>query len=414
MVDTIMYFVFYCYCVGRSWTQHNNTMNSIKTTTAFCCWNQPLFFSRHISAVSSCPSIEYDDSNHHTTITIPSVLADDDVRDVCGVYPSLLHKIHVLPLLEQAETYRILQIASDYAEENQSWDQQDTTRHVSYQTVDFAVEESIEMSNYLRDIQFQDRIFELLSEKYDVVVDDLSFLDLFCASYEASNKDTHRATMDRLDFHRDGSLLSFTVLLSQPENFEGGGTIFDALRDAADENDQRSILKVPGSIQPPQSGYATLHSGKLLHGGHVVTKGQRIVLVGFVDVDQRNMREGVLKNATKDWGRNDVNEFWNRRRTQMEKKGSWKVSNWKYLPKKGRSCLGKCSLPDIILKRIKNRSDPDNIRKRRLRTEDRLLRDIMLPPAERGEKVDDEIGELRELTSADIDGLMLGWEDADA
>jgi hypothetical protein len=38
----------------------------------------------------------------------------------------------------------------------------------------------------------------------------------------------------------------------------------------------------------------------------------------------------------------------------------------------------------------------------------------MLPPAERGEKVDDEIGELRELTSADIDGLMLGWEDADA
>ena len=80
------------------------------------------------------------------------------------------------------------------------------------------------------------------------------------------------------------------MLLSQPEDFDGGGTIFDALTDVGNENDkQSSILKASGSIQPPNAGYVTLHSGKLLHGGHLVTKGQRIVLVGFVDVDQRNM-----------------------------------------------------------------------------------------------------------------------------
>ena len=39
--------------------------------------------------------------------------------------------------------------------------------------------------------------------------------------------------MDHLAFHRHGSLLSFTVLLSPPNEFEDGGTIFDALVDVA-------------------------------------------------------------------------------------------------------------------------------------------------------------------------------------
>ena len=308
----------------------------------------------------------------------------------------------------------MLQIARAYAKESSSWDQQDSTRHVSYQTVDFATEDSDELSDYLEDIGFQERMFGLLSKQYDVDIEDLSFLDLFCASYEATSGETEtdRETMDRLDVHRDGSLLSFTVLLSQPEDFEGGGTNFDALRDAVDESDQQSILKASGSIQPLTAGYATLHSGKLLHGGHVVTKGQRIVLVGFVDVDLRNMREGVLGNAAKEWGRNDVCEFWNRR-LKMKEQASWKINNWRYLPKKGRSCLGQCTLPASLLKSIENRSKLDRIRERRLRTEDRLLRDIMLPRTERGEKIEDDFGELIEVSPEEMDGLMIGWEDTE-
>jgi hypothetical protein len=392
-------------------------MNSIQT--AAFCWNQPLaprplLHRNHrllTPPAASAISIDYDNEYNHHTITIPSFLTDEsDITD--GSYPSPLHKIHVLPLLEPAETSRILQIARAYAEESSCWDQQDSTRHVSYQTVDFAVEDSVDMSAYLQDISFQERIFDLLSEQYDVDADDLSFLDLFCASYEAASGEieTDRETMDRLDFHRDGSLLSFTVLLSEPEDFEGGGTIFDALRDAVCESGQQSILKEPGSIKPHNSGYATLHSGKLLHGGHVVTKGQRIVLVGFVDVDLRNIREGVLGNAAKEFGRNDVSEFWNQRRLKMKQKASWNISNWRYLPKKGRSCLGKCALPASLLESIENRAKPDSIRERRLKTEDRLLRDIMLPRSERGEKIDDEHGEWREVSLEDMDGLKIGWE----
>jgi hypothetical protein len=396
-------------------------MNSIQS--AAFCWNQPLaprplLHRNHrllTPPAASAISIDYDNEFKHHTITIPSFLTDES--DTSGTYPSLLHKIHVLPLLEPAETSRMLQIARAYAKESSSWDQQDSTRHVSYQTVDFAVEDSVDMSEYLQDISFQERIFDLLSEQYDVDAEDLSFLDLFCASYEAKangvTEETDRETMDRLDFHRDGSLLSFTVLLSQPEDFEGGGTIFDALRDAADESDQQSILKVPGSIKPPNAGYATLHSGKLLHGGHVVTKGQRIVLVGFVDVDLRNIREGALGNAAKEWGRNDVREFWNQRRLNMKQKASWNISNWRYLPKKGKSCLGKCSLPASLLESIENRSKPERIRERRLRTEDRLLRDILLPRTERGEKIEDELGEWREVSLEDMDGLMIGWDETE-
>jgi len=394
-------------------------MNSIQST-AFCLNNQPLapqsLLHRHrrlAPPAASAISIDYDDESKHHTITIPSFLSDDEIDISGGTYPSLLHKIHVLPILEPEESDRMLKIARAYAEASSSWDQQDSTRHVSYQTVDFAVEESVDMSQYLQDISFQERIFGLLSEEYDADVEDLSFLDLFCASYEASGDDdqTDRETMDRLDFHRDGSLLSFTVLLSQPEDFEGGGTIFDALRDAADESDQQStVLKEPGSIQPLNAGYATLHSGKLLHGGHVVTKGQRIVLVGFVDVDLRNMREGALGSAAKEWGRNDVREFWNQRRLKQQK-AAWNISNMRYLPKKGRSCLGKCSMPASLLESIENRSNPEIIRERRLRSEDRLLRDIMLPRAERGEKIEEELGEWREVSLEDMDGLMIGWEE---
>lgn len=296
----------------------------------------------------STASIEYLEESQHHVITIPSFLPTDHEHDI-GSYPSPLHKIHLLPLLTDEETSELLQLARAYATENESWNQQDSSRHVSYQTVDFAIEESVDISQYLGQsgINFEERVFSALSEAYDVDAEDLSFLDLFCASYEVagSDDDEDRNVMDQLDFHRDGSLLSFTILLSPPEDFEGGGTIFDALGDCiSSDNGDDSILQPPGVIQPTRAGYATLHSGKLFHGGNKVTKGQRIVLVGFVDVDERNMKPGALGDATKEWGRNDVRSFWNQRllsllKQQQQKEGKqieqprWTLKNWRYLPK---------------------------------------------------------------------------------
>mmetsp|Transcript_246 Transcript_246/g.464 ORF Transcript_246/g.464 Transcript_246/m.464 type:complete len:428 (+) Transcript_246:195-1478(+) len=405
-------------------------------------WNLilPRPIHRHLNRINPLFATVAPDSEKSTVVTVPQFHSEDDEN-----YPSLLHQIHVQPLLTDEETTELLRLARTHATENESWDQQDSSRHVAYQTVDFAIDESIEISQYLGQsgINFEERIFGALSDAFDVDVEDMSFLDLFCASYEAKDPDDGvsieseeegRNPMDRLDFHRDGSVLSFTVLLSPPEEFEGGGTAFDALEDVAIDDVDNSILQPSGVIQPPDAGYATLHSGKLLHGGHVVTKGQRIVLVGFVDVHERNFKPGALGRAAKEWGRNDVRSFWNQRRLSMTKQHgntegksindnpSWNLKSWRYLPKdtperrlitgEGRSYFGQNStVPKSMLEKMEKRASLEKIRKRRLITEDKLLREVLLPREERGEKIEDEEeGEWMEVDIGSLDGLTLGWD----
>ncbi|KAL9188564.1 hypothetical protein ACHAXT_006942 [Thalassiosira profunda] len=380
--------------------------------------------------VQSSAIIDHDGDTQRHIVTIPSFLPLEE-DDCSGSYPSPLHKIHVLPFLTEEETSTLHGLARKHATETKSWEQQDASRHVSYQTVDFAVEASVEISQYLGGRRFEDRIFGALSDAYTVDAEDMSFLDLFIASYEASgNENVGKDTMDSLAFHRDGSLLSFTILLSPTDEFEGGGTIFDALGDIDCDGD--SILLPPGVIQPPGAGYATLHSGKLLHGGHVVTEGQRIVLVGFVDVHERNAKPGALGAATKEWGRNDVRSFWNRRRLDLRERQKigdgqplWKPKNWRYLPKdteerrvasgEGQSYFGRNSaVPASVLENFEARASPERIRRRRLMTEDALLRELLLPRNERQEKVEEEEGEWMEVDLDSFDGLSLGWEEVDA
>lgn len=85
--------------------------------------------------------IEYNETSQHHIVTIPPRIIinndDDDNR-----YPSPLHRIHIQPFLSDNETYELLELARDYATENESWEKQDSSRHVSYPTVDFAIEES--------------------------------------------------------------------------------------------------------------------------------------------------------------------------------------------------------------------------------------------------------------------------------
>jgi predicted 2-oxoglutarate/Fe(II)-dependent dioxygenase YbiX len=95
---------------------------------------------------------------------------------------------------------------------------------------------------------------------------ELHFRDLFFVKYEA--KEGHQAG---LDLHRDGSVLSFNMLLNKASDFEGGGTFFEA------QNRTYSL----------EQGGCLMHSGKVMHAGAPVTQGIRIVLVGFVDARER-------------------------------------------------------------------------------------------------------------------------------
>jgi hypothetical protein len=341
------------------------------------------------------------------TFTAPKfALDDDDDDDDLGnpnQYPSPLHSIHIRSVLTDSESAKCLELATAFAAETGKWNQPDAARHASYATCDFPVEECDTLDAYLQETGFDDRIWEHLSELYGVRYEDMTYLDFFCAHYEAktdadanadSDSQQQHTTMDRLEAHRDGSLLSFTVTLTPPSEFQGGGTFFDALRDVPDSTGT-SILQPGGAIRPLRAGDAVLHGGKMLHGAAPITSGQRTVLVGFVDVAEWCYRPGVLSQACCDWGRMDVAAYRYKRQqaktAEMEgqNKNGWPLTNQKWLPpSKGRSHIEGFR---PAFSSVEQRGDGEYQRLKKLQAEDFLLRNILLPVDERDELIGGDI-----------------------
>lgn len=91
----------------------------------------------------------------------------------------------------------------------------------------------------------------------------LTFRDLFFVRYSAAVGDQRK-----LDIHQDGSVMSFNIILNSPDEFEGGGTFIEA------DNQNYEISQ----------GDCFVHASKLRHGGTAITRGERYLLVGFIDV----------------------------------------------------------------------------------------------------------------------------------
>lgn len=301
-------------------------------------------------------------------------------------YPSPLHHIYVQRLLSPQEADNCCQLARAFATHTGRWDAPDDDRHLSYATCDFPVEDCAALEQYLADIGFHDRLWTQLGNLYSLEKDDMDYLDLFVANYQA--KDDNNANdgnvMDRLELHRDGTLLSFSLLLNSQDDFSGGGTFYDALRDS--QQPSGGILH-PGGVIRPQQGEAVLHCGKILHGAHVVTTGQRTVLVGFVDVADRCTRAGVLKQACTDFGRMDGAARRYKRQKLKNNQcgggggGGWWIgaTNKKFI--QGHSQLKAGFIP--AFESVAQRGEADFQRQRKLQAEDRLLRSILLPKKER-------------------------------
>ena len=367
--------------------------------------NSILYYQQRAShqASSEQEHVKSDQSQKSVIITAPYYYPESPKE------PSLMHNIHVQPCLSKEEAATCLSMAKKHAQATGCWDQS-TGRHTNYNTVDFEVEDSEELSNYLNDIGFHNRITQQLSEAYDIDWSYITFLDLFCSNYEAKkqkpiidDEEKQPTTMDSLVMHRDGSLLSFSIVLSDPSvDFEGGGTTFDCLKDVSlspqkyvelvdssssssviskDEDIVVRVCKANGTIQPQKQGYCTLHSGKMLHGADVVTKGNRCVLVGFMDVAPFVMDTGRLGEACKKWGRLDVMK---RRYKFQEKKarmpGSWTLRHAKFLPKTNMSHLPTLGIP---FPSVAKRADEQYQRRERLIIEDWFLRGALLPPDQR-------------------------------
>ncbi|KAJ8598193.1 hypothetical protein CTAYLR_005516 [Chrysophaeum taylorii] len=173
--------------------------------------------------------------------------------------PDHLRTAYVLPLLSLDECDRVVAAVVSTAAAKDGWS---TDRHVNYATTDLASSACPLVDAWLRNL-VKIRIFPTLYRNHRASI--IEFRDLFFVQYSATSQNS-------LDLHRDATPLSFNVLLNSPHHFEGGGTFIEA--------DARTY-------HIPQ-GHCLVHSGKLRHAANPVTFGSRLVLVAFLDIENKS------------------------------------------------------------------------------------------------------------------------------
>ena len=93
------------------------------------------------------------------------------------------------------------------------------------------------------------RLLPCIAALYHLSLELITFRDLFFVHYS-----TLPGAQNSLGLHRDGSLISFNILLNPATDFEGGGT----------------FVAVYDRVISLQQGEALLHSGQLLHAGNLL------------------------------------------------------------------------------------------------------------------------------------------------
>ena len=83
----------------------------------------------------------------------------------------------------------------------------------------------------------------------------------------------------KLRTHKDNSDVSFILLISNPSDFEGGGTFFHALN--------KTIYL--------RQGEALIFNGQLVHEAIPITAGKRFVISGFITFTDEYMKMKVKR-----------------------------------------------------------------------------------------------------------------------
>ena len=138
-------------------------------------------------------------------------------------------------------------------------------RHRGYATTDIRSAKIPAVDAWLRP-GIRKRLFPVLAKKFSFELASFQFRDLFFVKYVAAP-----GQQSYVGIHRDGSVLSFNILLNDPGDFDGGGTWFEHT----------------GRSHHIKRGNALVHSGKLRHAGTAITRGTRFIVVGFVDAGLR-------------------------------------------------------------------------------------------------------------------------------
>ena len=151
----------------------------------------------------------------------------------------------------------IINECEKYANNNGGWT---LKRHDNYPTTDLPVEKIQSIFGIV--LETMNTVSNKVKKSYglneSITID---VKDLFVVKYKDN-------AQNYLDLHSDGSFLSFNILLSDKNDFEGGGTYFD-----------------DGLTTHLEQGDILIHSSRIKHAGLPITKGTRYLLVGFLNIN---------------------------------------------------------------------------------------------------------------------------------
>lgn len=155
----------------------------------------------------------------------------------------------------------IIDKSEEHAVKNGGWTKK---RHKNYPTTDLPIKSIHSIYVPLFNLATIN-ILPLIADHYKLNLYFLNIVDLFIIKYDIDGQ-------DHLENHRDGSIISFNILLN--DEFEGGGTkIYHP-------NNEGNVTE---TLYTSKKGDLFIHPGKLLHSGNKITSGRRYILVGFVE-----------------------------------------------------------------------------------------------------------------------------------
>ena len=141
-------------------------------------------------------------------------------------------------------------------------------RHEEHSTCDIEISTISALADWLS-TRLHTVLLPTLAALFGLPARRLTAREVFIVKYSAV-----AGGQPELPLHRDGYTFSFNVRLS--DAFEGGGTRFDSI----------------GLVLTPEClGDVLFHCGQMLHGGAPVVSGTRYILVGFVEVNDPDVRE---------------------------------------------------------------------------------------------------------------------------
>ncbi|CAO3613186.1 unnamed protein product [Cunninghamella echinulata] len=151
-----------------------------------------------------------------------------------------------------------------------------TLRHKAFPTIDIPLN-TTPCLQYLIPILYERLIEPIIAPYFGFGPSQLGFRDVFLVLYDAENKKNGQTGLAP---HKDGSLISFNILINSPTDYEGGGTFFytESSSPTLTSTKKNGIL-----IKPSQQGDCVIHCGKILHQGVDITKGKRMIIVGFIE-----------------------------------------------------------------------------------------------------------------------------------